>query len=209
MSADQDIFTVDEFVKAFDVSDVLANPARFDQKKLEAINADHIRMLEPEDFKNRLREYLTEYTDFPEDYPADKFAIAADLVQTRIKVLSDAYGLLKFLVTPDAELALDERAAKKNLKETAVEPLDAGIAALEAIGEWTTPNIEAALNKALIDDLGLKPRVAFGALRVGVSGEAVSPPLFESMELLGRESTLARLRAARAVTPFVAEEPAQ
>ena len=98
LSADQDIFTVDEFVKAFDVSDVLANPARFDQKKLEAINADHIRMLEPEDFKNRLREYLTEYTDFPADYPADKFAIAADLVQTRIKVLSDAYGLLKFLV---------------------------------------------------------------------------------------------------------------
>ena len=209
LSADQDIFTVDEFVKAFDVSDVLANPARFDQKKLEAINADHIRMLEPEDFKNRLREYLTEYTDFPADYPTDKFAIAADLVQTRIKVLSDAYGLLKFLVTPDADLALDERAAKKNLKEAAIEPLDAGIAALEAVGEWTTPNIEAALNKALIDDLGLKPRVAFGALRVGVSGEAVSPPLFESMELLGRESTLARLRAARAVTPFVAEEPAQ
>ena len=209
LSADQDIFTVDEFVKAFDVSNVLANPARFDQKKLEAINADHIRMLEPEDFKNRLREYLTEYTDFPADYPADKFAIAAKLVQTRIKVLSDAYGLLKFLVIPDADLTLDERAAKKNLKEAAIEPLDAGIAALEAVGEWTTPNIEAALNKALIDDLGLKPRVAFGALRVGVTGAAVSPPLFESMELLGRESTLSRLRAARAVTPYVAEEPTQ
>ena len=206
LSADQDIFTVDEFVKAFDVSDVLANPARFDQKKLEAINADHIRMLEPEDFKNRLREYLTEYTDFPADYPEEKFAIAADLVQTRIKVLSDAYDLLKFLVIPDSELTLDERAAKKNLKEAAVEPLDAGIAALEAVGEWTTPSIEAALNKALIDELGLKPRVAFGALRVGATGAAVSPPLFESMELLGRESTLTRLRAARAVTPYVAED---
>ncbi|WP_370639266.1 glutamate--tRNA ligase [Corynebacterium sp. CNCTC7651] len=206
LSADQDIFTVQEFIDAFDVSDVLGNPARFDQKKLEAINADHIRMLEPEDFKQRLRAYLTEYTDFPADYPEDKFAIAADLVQTRIKVLSDAYGLLKFLVTADEDLVLEEKAAKKNLKEAAIEPLDAGIAALEAIGEedWATANIEAALNKALIDDLGLKPRVAFGALRVGVSGEAVSPPLFESMELLGRESTLARLRAARAATPFEA-----
>ncbi|WP_066529150.1 glutamate--tRNA ligase [Corynebacterium bouchesdurhonense] len=208
LSADQDIFSVDEFVAAFDVHDVLGNPARFDQKKLEAINADHIRLLEPEDFKNRLRAYLTEYTDFPEDYPEEKFAIAADLVQTRIKVLADAYGLLRFLVVGDAELQLDEKAAKKNLKDTAVEPLDAGIAALEAIGdgEWTTPNIEAALNEALIANLGLKPRVAFGALRVGISGEAVSPPLFESMELLGKQSTLARLRAARAVTPYQAAE---
>ena len=204
LSADQDVFSVDEFIKAFDINDVLANPARFDEKKLEAINADHIRMLEPEDFKNRLRDYLTEYTDFPADYPEDKFAIAADLVQTRIKVLGDAYGLLKFLVTPDGELELDEKAAKKNLKEDAAEPLDAGLAALEKVGEWTTANIEAALSKALIDDLGLKPRKAYGALRVGISGEAISPPLFESMELLGRESTMARLRAARERTPFAA-----
>jgi len=124
-------------------------------------------------------------------------------VQTRIKMLGDAYGLLKFLVTPDAELTLDEKAAKKNLKEDAAEPLDAGIAALESVGEWTTENIENALSGALIDDLGLKPRKAYGALRVAVSGAAVSPPLFESMELLGRESTLARLRSAREQTPYV------
>ena len=202
LSADQDIFTVDEFVQAFDINDVLANPARFDQKKLEAINADHIRLLEPEDFKHRLRDYLTEYTDFPASYPEEKFGVAAALVQTRIKMLGDAYGLLTFLVTPDDELVLDQKAAKKNLKEDAIQPLDAGIAALEAVGEWNTENIENALSGALIDDLGLKPRKAYGALRVAVSGEAVSPPLFESMELLGRESTLARLRSARAQTPF-------
>ncbi|EEI17835.1 glutamate--tRNA ligase [Corynebacterium lipophiloflavum DSM 44291] len=206
LSADRDIFTVGEMIAAFDVNDVLGNPARFDQKKLEAINADHIRLLEPADFAARLRDYLTEYTDFPADYPSDKFAIAADLVQTRIKVLADAYGLLKFLVTADADLELDEKAAKKNLKEDAVAPLDAGIAALEAVEDWLTSEIEEALNKALIEDLQLKPRKAFGALRVAVSGEAVSPPLFESMELLGKESTLTRLRAARAVTPFEASE---
>lgn len=202
LSSDRDIFSVDEMVEAFSVEDVLGNPARFDQKKLEAINADHIRMLEPEDFAARLRNYLTEYTDFPADYPAEKFAVAADLVQTRIKVLGDAYGLLKFLVTADADLVLDEKAAKKNLKEDAVAALDAGIAALERVNAWSTAEIEAALNKALIEDLGLKPRKAFGALRVGISGEAVSPPLFESMELLGKDSTLARLRAARSVTPY-------
>lgn len=202
LSADRDIFSVEEFVEAFDVSDVLGNPARFDQKKLEAINADHIRLLEPADFRTRLRDYLTEYTDFPASYPQDKFAVAAELVQTRIKVLSDAYGLLKFLVTADEDLVLEEKAAKKNLKETAVAPLEAGIAALEALDAWSTPAIEAALTQALIEQLGLKPRVAFGALRVAVSGEAVSPPLFESMELLGKESTLYRLRAALERTPF-------
>ncbi|WP_342319626.1 glutamate--tRNA ligase [Corynebacterium mayonis] len=204
LSADKDIFTADELVAAFDVSDVLGNPARFDQKKLEAINADQIRLLEAADFAARLRDYLTEFTDFPADYPADKFAVAADLVQTRIKVLSDAYSLLKFLVTADVDLELNDKAARKNLKEAAIQPLDAGIVALEVLGEgeWTTAKIEAALNKALIEDLDLKPRTAFGALRVGISGEAISPPLFESMELLGRESTLARLRAARAATPY-------
>ncbi len=100
-------------------------------------------------------------------------------MQTRIKVLADAYGLIKFLVTADADLELDEKAAKKNLKEDAVAPLDAGIAALEAVEDWLTSEIEEALNKALIEDLQLKPRKAFGALRVAVSGEAVSPPLFE------------------------------
>ncbi|SMG27508.1 glutamyl-tRNA synthetase [Corynebacterium pollutisoli] len=207
LSGDRDIFSVEELVANFDIADVLGNPARFDQKKLEAINADQIRLLPADEFEKRLRTHLTEFTDFPEDYPADKFAVAAELTQTRIKTLSEGYGLLKFLVTPDAELELNEKAAKKNLKEAAIEPLDAGIAALEAVGEWTTPEIEAALTKALIEDLELKPRTAYGALRVAISGEAVSPPLFESMELLGRESTLARLRAARAVTPFQA--PAQ
>lgn len=208
LSSDEDIFSVDQLVEAFDVSDVLGNPARFDQKKLEAINADHIRLLEPKDFEQRLRDYLTEFTDFPADYPADKFALAAELVQTRIKVLSDAYGLLKFLVTPDADLVLNEKAAKKNLKDTAVEPLDAGIAALDAIdeGDWTTESIEKALHTALIEELELKPRVAYGALRVGISGEQVSPPLFESMELLGKESTMARLRATREVTPYTASD---
>lgn len=205
LSADQDIFSVDELVANFDIHDVLANPARFDQKKLEAINADHIRLLEPADFATRLREYLSEYTDFPADYDSAKFAFAADLVQTRIKTLSEAYGLLAFLVIPDAELTLDEKSAKKNLKEDALQPLEVSIDILEGIdpSDWNTATIEAALSKALIEDLELKPRKAYGALRVAISGQAVSPPLFESMELLGKDSTLYRLRAAKERTPFV------
>lgn len=202
LSSEKDIFSREEMVEAFDVADVLGNPARFDQKKLEAINADQIRLLDPADFRERLRAYLTEHTDFPADYPEDKFAFAAELVHTRIKVLGDAYGLLRFLVVADEDLELDEKAARKNLKEDAVAVLDASLERLEALGEWTHPEIEKALSTALIEEMGLKPRKAYGALRVGLAGAAVSPPLFESMELLGRESTLARLRAARARTPF-------
>ena len=205
LDSDRDIFSVSELIDAFDVADVLSNPARFDQKKLEAINADHIRLLPLEDFYARLRTYLEDYKGFPASYPDDKFRFVAELVQTRIKKLDDAWDLVRFLIVSDEELVLDEKSARKNLKEDAVQPLEVAISVLSDVPDWDTASIESALQKALIEDLGLKPRKAYGALRVGISGQAISPPLFESMELLGRESTLARLRAAREVTPYSAE----
>lgn len=205
LDSDRDIFSVSELIDAFDVADVLSNPARFDQKKLEAINADHIRLLPLEDFSARLRTYLEDYKGFPASYPDDKFRFVAELVQTRIKKLDDAWDLVRFLIVSDEELVLDEKSARKNLKEAAVQPLEVAISVLSDVPDWDTASIESALQKALIEDLGLKPRKAYGALRVGISGQAISPPLFESMELLGRESTLARLRAAREVTPYSAE----
>ena len=205
LDSDRDIFSVSELIDAFDVADVLSNPARFDQKKLEAINADHIRLLPLEDFSARLRTYLEDYKGFPASYPDDKFRFVAELVQTRIKKLDDAWDLVRFLIVSDEELVLDEKSARKNLKEDAVQPLEVAISVLSDVPDWDTASIESALQKALIEDLGLKPRKAYGALRVGISGQAISPPLFESMELLGRESTLARLRATREVTPYSAE----
>ena len=205
LDSDRDIFSVSELIDAFDVADVLSNPARFDQKKLEAINADHIRLLPLEDFSARLRTYLEDYKGFPASYPDDKFRFVAELVQTRIKKLDDAWDLVRFLIVSDEELVLDEKSARKNLKEDAVQPLEVAISVLSDVPDWDTASIESALQKALIEDLGLKPRKAYGALRVGISGQAISPPLFESMELLGRESTLARLRAALEVTPYSAE----
>ena len=205
LDSDRDIFSVSELIDAFDVADVLSNPARFDQKKLEAINADHIRLLPLEDFSARLRTYLEDYKGFLASYPDDKFRFVAELVQTRIKKLDDAWDLVRFLIVSDEELVLDEKSARKNLKEDAVQPLEVAISVLSDVPDWDTASIESALQKALIEDLGLKPRKAYGALRVGISGQAISPPLFESMELLGRESTLARLRAAREVTPYSAE----
>src|SRR6201999_4601029 len=123
------------------------------------------------------------------------FATAADLVQTRIVVLGDAWDLLKFL--NDDEYAIDPKAAAKELGEDGIGVLTASLAALEGVTDWTTPNIEAALKAALIDELGLKPRKAFGPIRVAATGTTISPPLFESLELLGRDRSLARLGDAR------------
>jgi glutamyl-tRNA synthetase len=191
---DHDVFSLDEMVAAFDVADVNSNPARFDQKKADAINAEHIRLLTPEEFTARLREFfVTHGHDTGLDDAA--FAEAAALVQTRIVVLGDAWELLKFF--NDADYVLDEKSAAKELKPEAAPVLDAALGALEAAGEWTTESIEAALKAALIDGLELKPRKAFGPIRVAVTGASVSPPLFESMELLGRGRSLARLRAGR------------
>ncbi len=190
---DHDIFSLDEMVAAFDVADVNSNPARFDQKKADAINAEHIRLLGEADFAARLRDYFATHGN---DTGLDDagFAEAAKLVQTRIVVLGDAWGLLRFL--DDDSYELDPKAAAKELGPEAAPVLDAAVAALDTVPEWTTPNIEAALKAALIDGLELKPRKAFGPIRVAVTGSSVSPPLFESLELLGRERSLARLRAA-------------
>ncbi|WP_280493085.1 glutamate--tRNA ligase [Nocardia asiatica] len=196
LSEDRDVFSMAEMVEAFDISKVNSNPARFDQKKADALNAEHIRLLAPGDFAHRLREYLTEHNRVGAEIDEKMFAAAAELVQTRIVVMSDAWDLLRFLFAPADEFAIDPAAGVKNLGSGATEVLRAAITALEPLTEWTTEAIEAALKKALIDDLGLKPRKAFAPVRVAVTGSHISPPLYESLELLGRGLTLDRLRSA-------------
>ncbi|WP_166873993.1 glutamate--tRNA ligase [Salinibacterium sp. ZJ450] len=190
ISADRDVFSVDEMIAAFDVEDVNPNPARFDQKKAESINGDHIRMLEASDFAERLLPYLTDIVDSGSDRVL--LAKAAPLIQERIQVLSEARGMLGFLFTADDAISYDDDALK-GLGDDPAATVAASVTALSAVEDWSTESIEAALRTALVDGLGLKPRLAFGPVRTGISGRRVSPPLFESMELLGKESSLARL----------------
>ncbi len=203
---DRDVFTVEEMVAAFDVHDVNPNPARFDLKKAEAINAAHVRLLAPADFAGRLVPFLREAglvsASALEDLTDAERAVllaAAPLVQERTTVLSDAPEKLAFLFVADAAVHV-EPAARAALRAEAAGVLDAAIDALEAIpaGEFTTARVEEALRLAVVEGLGIKPRFAFGPLRAAVTGRNVSPPLFESMEILGKGSSLARLRALRA-----------
>ena len=198
-SSDNDVFSLDEMIAAFDVRQVNSNPARFDQKKADAINAEHIRRLELGDFTARLKEFLIGHGHLSEPVDDVSFAALAELVQTRIQVLGDAWDLIKFVYVSDDDFTIDEKAASKNLGADAVAVLDATIAAVEPLASWTTPELQDALNAALVDGMELKPRKAFGPVRVAVTGSQVSPPLFESMEILGRDKTLARLAAAREI----------
>lgn len=197
LTHDRDVFTIQEMVKAFDVVNVNPNPARFDQKKADAINADHIRLLEVEDFTARMIPYLQAgnvLSNNPTDEQLEILAAAAPLVQTRMNVLSEAPELLEFLFTPAEQITYAEDALK-GLPENAGEVIAASVGALELIpeAEFTHDAIQAALNETLIEGLELKPRVAFGPLRTAISGRRISPPLFESMEILGKADTIKRL----------------
>ena len=202
LAPDRDVFSSDEMVAAFDVANVNPNPARFDQKKADSINADQIRLLSEEDFGQRILPYLIAGGALqiePTEAQREIIRRAVPLVQSRVTVLSDVVGMLGFLFTTTEHLSYEDDALA-SLKDDAPQVLAASIAALDPIAEneWSTERIQEALQSALIDELGIKPRLAFGPLRVAASGRRVSPPLFESFELLGRDESLARLRRLEA-----------
>jgi glutamyl-tRNA synthetase len=195
---DNDIFTLAEMVEAFEISRVNPNPARFDLQKCEAINGSHVRLLPIEEIRNRLVPYLQSAGLVGDALTPDQAALldaAVPLVHERMTLLTEAVDMLRFLFVSDDEFAIDEADRAKQLDDAGIDVARAAHEALEALGEWTTEEIEGALRGALIDGLALKPRVAFGPVRVAVTGSRVSPPLFESLELLGRATTLRRLAA--------------
>ncbi|ROQ38790.1 glutamyl-tRNA synthetase [Frondihabitans sp. PhB188] len=193
LSHDRDVFSLDEMVAAFDVEDVNPNPARFDHKKAESINGDHIRLLDAQDFAARLVPYLSGVlSDPPTQAELAVLEQAAPLVQERMQLLGEAPGLLSFLYAADDAITYDAD-AMKGIGDGAGDVLRASVETLSAVAEWTHESLEAALRITLVDGLGLKPRNAFGPLRTALSGRRISPPLFESMEILGRESTISRL----------------
>ena len=244
IAADRDIFSVDELVAAFDIADVNPNPARFDLKKAEAINATHLRMLAPEDFRGRLVPYLHAAglvaADSYDALPADQARLldaGAPLVQERMTLLGEVVGMLGFLFVADDAVALDPESlaalvdkntfkgvltgvdagfdelpadapkgtpltlsegSKEQVRERLREMLDVSVATIEGLTAFDPETTQDALKAALIEGMGVKPKFAFAPLGVACPGRRVSPPLFESMEILGKESSLARLRALRA-----------
>jgi glutamyl-tRNA synthetase len=197
---DREIFSLGEMAAAFDLARVSGNPARFDIKKAEAINAVHLRALDPADLAARVVPFLQRagaLREHPTPQQLTVLRAAAPLVQERMTVLEEAPGMLAFLVVdpdlfevePDAVAALDEHAPAV---------LVATEESLRGLTDWSHATIEDALRKALVEDLGLKPKTAFTPVRVAVTGRRVSPPLFESLELLGQPLSVGRVARLRA-----------
>ncbi len=218
LDSDKDVFSREELVGAFDICDVNPNPARFDQKKCEAINADQIRLLDPEDFKKRLVPYLridetpevndiaekryvrvVEGTTWDELSEAEREILdaAAPLAQTRMKLLGEAGPLMRFLFIEGSGIEYDEKAVRK-LKDSAPAVLAAARGALAGLGDFTPEAIKATLDENIVKGMGIKPRFAFGPLFVAMTGTNVSLPVVDSMAILGCEEVLARIERLEA-----------
>jgi glutamyl-tRNA synthetase len=180
------LMTTTELVERFSLERVGSSPSTFDYAKLDWMNGVYLRELSPEAYADQLLAYLREQGL---DWPEERVREAAPLVQEKIGRLGEFPGFAGFLfheVEPDPAL-LDGRI------------LGHAETALESTEPWTAESIETSL-KRLCDELGEKPRTVYLPIRVAVTGSRVSPGLYESLELLGREQALARVRAAQAVT---------
>ncbi|MEU4129076.1 glutamate--tRNA ligase [Streptomyces wuyuanensis] len=194
-SADQDVFSVAEMVGKFDVADVNANPARFDLKKAEAINADHIRRLDVKAFAEACEPWLrAPHANWePEDFDQAAWEAIAPYAQTRLTVLSDITANVDFLFRK--EPVEDEASWQKAMKEGSDALLRTAREKLAA-ADWAAPE---ALKDAVLaagEEHGLKLGKAQAPVRVAVTGRTVGLPLFESLQILGREKSLARIDAA-------------
>ncbi|MFH8552543.1 glutamate--tRNA ligase [Streptomyces celluloflavus] len=197
LAEDRDIFSMDEMVAAFDIADVNANPARFDLKKCEAINATHLRQLEVKDFIAACEPWLNapHAPWAPEAFDRAAFEAIAPYAQTRVTVLSDITDNVDFLFL-DTPVA-DEASWNKAMKEGSDALLSTARGKL-ADADWSSPE---ALKEAVLaagEEHGLKLGKAQAPVRVAVTGRTVGLPLFESLEILGRDRTLSRIDAALA-----------
>jgi glutamyl-tRNA synthetase len=192
---DKENITMQELVDLFTVERVNSSPARFDMKKLEAINGDKIRALTQDKFLEWALPFLTNakvITGSSDEIDLVKRALP--IIQERIVTLSEIPAMLNFLFVKN--FSVDPEEKPKLAEAGAQEVLKVALSKVEPLENWNHTAIEEVLRKALIEDMGLKPRIAFSALRIAVTGSHISPPLFESLELLGKAGSIARIKQA-------------
>lgn len=201
LPSQQEIFGFAEMSETFDWARVNTVGPVFDLDKLAWLNGHYLRELPVGQFAERALPHLRGAGLVAEPATPEQDALlagVAPLVQTRVAVLSEVPDLVRFLFVPEPEFALEPAAAAKVLGGDSARVLTTLADALEAVGDWSTGPVQAAMDAALVAGLGLSRRKAYAPVRVAVTGSNISPPLPESMALLGRDRVLARLRAAAA-----------
>ena len=191
----RDLASFEEFVAAFDWGKVNTTGPIFDLTKLNALNGEYIRGLDAAELSDRIIAYATRYQEWtsPSEKDLSLLRAATPLIQERLVLLSEALPKLGYLFAADAEIHTDPQALVK-VGPDAASVLATAQQTLSELGEWSHDQIHEALRVSLVEGLGIKAKFAFGPVRVAMTGSLVSPPLFESMELLGRDSCLARLQ---------------
>jgi glutamyl-tRNA synthetase len=196
---DREFFDLDEMARLFEISRVNASPARFDLKKCTAINGDWIRSLSTQTLAHRLQPFLAADGIVSDPATLEQQAILSEvipLIQERLEVLSQAGPMVRFLLVDESVFEIEESEIEGLVSQDAQEVLEVSERVLRDLPTWHADDIQAALRSALVEGLGRKPKHAFGPVRVAITGRRVSPPLFESMEIVGRERSLARIHAA-------------
>jgi glutamyl-tRNA synthetase len=209
MGDDQEFFSLSQMAERFDIKRVSGNPARFDLRKCTAINGDWIRSLDADDLSERLVPYLIADNLLPEVPNTEQrhlVRLATPLVQERMETLRQGAAMLGFLFFADAgiedPLTSGTRAFEIETSERSQITADAktilgfALDALSNVDDWNHVAIEAILREVLLERHGLKPKNAFGPIRLATAGRKVSPPLFESLQLLGKARTLHRIESA-------------
>jgi glutamyl-tRNA synthetase len=197
--AEKEVFTFEEMSASFDWARVNTVGPVFDLDKLLWLNGHYLRALPEDELVRRTVPYLAGaglVSDPPTPEQAAQLAGAASLVQTRMALLTDAAGLLRFLLVDEGDFEIDPAAADKHLGPGSGAILRPPPTRWSRSRSGTPSTCRPALDAALIEGLGLKRGKAYAPVRVAVCGAAVAPPLPESMALLGKERTLLRLRAA-------------
>ena len=192
---DTEIMPIEEIVERFSLESVTKSPAYFDQAKLDHINGHYIRELSSEQFRAAAAPFVDAGPWPPERFSETAFSAIAPLVQERVKRLDEIPSYVDFLFAePQIDQASWDKAIAKN-PEVAGRVLAGAVDAYSALDSWSSEAIHAT-TLALGEAVGLKLGKAQAPIRVAVTGRSVGPPLFESLEILGRDSVLLRLRAA-------------
>jgi glutamyl-tRNA synthetase len=187
-----EFFTIDDLIEKFDIDKLNASPAAIDFKKLDHFNGLHIRNLSTDELVERIKPYFETAGYQTTDEMLTKIA---PIIQVRMTTLDEAPKLAGFFFKEEVNPNPEELIGKKMTAAESAEAARKAYELLEALTNFDHETTEVPM-RALAEELNLKPGQLFGILRAAVTGQKISPPLFESMEIVGREKVLDRIQQA-------------